>query len=86
MSSNTNSQLREFSGVSDQNPLGWLRHIDHLCHGVGLTDVEAILVASSHMTGQAELWWDSVENKMTSWSTFDQAFHKHFAAFLQERW
>lgn len=80
------SEPKDFHGTSDRNPLSWLRHLDRIRCGLDLKDEEILLVASTHFQGQAELWWDTVEDSIKTWTQFKEAFRKQFADSLQDRW
>lgn len=80
------SEPKDFHGTSDRNPLSWLRHLDRIRRGLELKDEEILLVASTHFQGQAELWWDTVEDEVKTWMQFKEAFRKQFAESLQDRW
>lgn len=79
------SEPQEFNGSTDRNPLSCLRHLDRIRKGLELRDEEILLVACTHFRGQAELWWDSVEDEVQTWSQFKKAFRKQFADSLEDR-
>lgn len=69
-----------FSGKSSKNPLSWLKQINRIRKATNMSDDQALLVASSHFRGQAQRWWDNVEETIDKWSDFEQAFKKQFAS------
>ncbi|KAG2212528.1 hypothetical protein INT45_005658 [Circinella minor] len=81
------SEPKEFSGsTNERNPLSWFRHVDHIRRGLNLGDDEAILVATSHFSGRAELWWDTIESEVKTWDVFTERFKKQFADDLEDLW
>ncbi|KAG2213768.1 hypothetical protein INT45_005202 [Circinella minor] len=59
------SEPKKFTGsMTKRNPLSWFRHVDHIRRGLNLGDEEAILVATSHFSGHAKLWWDTIESEV----------------------
>ncbi|KAG2208562.1 hypothetical protein INT45_003112 [Circinella minor] len=81
------SEPKEFTGsMSERNPLSWFRHVDRIRRGLDLGDEEAILIATSHFSGRAELWWDTIESEMKTWAVFTERFKKQFADDLEDLW
>lgn len=80
------AEPKDFSGVDDKNPLTWLKHLGRIRKGLELKDEEILLVASSHLVGRAALWWDAIEDDVTSWTKFEEKFKKQFAASLEDKW
>lgn len=80
------AEPEEFSAGDKKNPLTWFRRIDRIRRSLGWKDETAILVAASHLRGRAELWWDSVEHRVTDWKKFDFEFKKQFCAEMEDVW
>lgn len=80
------AEPKDFSGIDDKNPLTWLKHLGRIRKGLELKDEEILLVASSHLVGRAALWWDAIEDEVTTWSKFEEKFKKQFAASLEDKW
>lgn len=80
------AEPKDFSGVDDRNPLTWLKHLGRIRKGLELKDEEILLVASSHLIGRAALWWDAMEDEVTTWNKFEEKFKKQLAASLEDKW
>ncbi|KAF7720670.1 hypothetical protein EC973_006605, partial [Apophysomyces ossiformis] len=78
---------KEFMGTSHQNPLSWLKNIGHLRKVVEMSNEEVLFIASSHLHGQVEKWWEVKEDKIKIWNDFEQKFKSQFASpQLKEQW
>ncbi|KAG2213623.1 hypothetical protein INT45_000984, partial [Circinella minor] len=77
-----------FSGTGvGENPMVWLRQIKRLWVRGNLSDAEVLLIAASHLTGQAELWWVPLEETVVTWDMFEEAFKARFISpEHQETW
>ncbi|KAG2215768.1 hypothetical protein INT45_009409 [Circinella minor] len=77
-----------FSGTGvGENPMVWLRQIKRLWLRGNLSDAEVLLIAASHLTGQAELWWVPLEETVVTWDMFEEAFKARFISpEHQETW
>lgn len=69
-----------FTGSGAKNPSTWLKHMGRLRSAIGMTDEQALLVATTHLKEQAELWWESVEDTIQTWEGFEKAFLAQFAS------
>ncbi|KAG2209654.1 hypothetical protein INT45_002784, partial [Circinella minor] len=77
-----------FSGTRvGENPIVWLCQIKRLWLWGNLSDAEVLLIAASHLTGQAELWWVPLEETVVTWDMFEEAFKARFISpEHQETW
>ena len=68
-----------FSGNRvSENPMVWLRQVKRLWLRGNLSDAEVLLVAVSNLKGQAELWWELLEDVVVTWEEFERRFKKRF--------
>lgn len=76
-----------FYGTANENPLTWFRQVDRLRRGAGLSDEEILIVVGSHMRGQAESWWVTIEEDIHTWLQFKQAFwDRYIRRINKELW
>ncbi|KAG2190952.1 hypothetical protein INT47_009224, partial [Mucor saturninus] len=69
-----------FTGTTSIDPVHWLRHLERIRMGAALSDTEIVLVAATHMKGNAARWWAVNEDNITTWDNFKKQFKKQFAS------
>ena len=69
-----------------KNPLSWLRKMERLRHVAKLTDDESIIIASDHLTGTAERWYDVNCQRLLTWGSFVNAFTEKFNGDMENFW
>lgn len=77
-----------FSGsASGVKPLNWIKRLQRLKELAELTDKEMLLIASDHLTGKAENWYEVVASKKCStWLEFVGAFKMKYCEDQDDRW
>jgi hypothetical protein len=75
-----------YHGAARENPVAWCKSLDRLKKGLLLGDAQVSLVASSHLRDAAGLWWDSVEDRVTTWLEFKEQFELNFASETPTGW
>lgn len=70
---------KHFKGDEDENPLRWLKRINRIRKGVPMGDQQCLTMAGSYLTGAAESWWEMVEDRVSTWSQFEEQFRARFA-------
>ena len=65
----------------DIEPQGWIFKINQFFEYHGTPEQDRLTVASFYMEGRALAWyqWMNANGHVTSWSSFLQAMHAHFA-------
>ncbi|EIE86163.1 hypothetical protein G6F46_013171 [Rhizopus delemar] len=63
-----------FYGVKGENPGSWLRSIDRIRKGTKASDEDVLLIVGTLLKGNAGIWWDSIEDFVTTWSDFKTKF------------
>lgn len=76
----------KYHGSMQENPVTWFKSIDRLKKGLLLEDAQVILVASSYLRDAAALWFDSVEDQVTTWTEFKEQFELRFASKTQRHY
>ncbi|KAG1046839.1 hypothetical protein G6F43_010693 [Rhizopus delemar] len=90
------SEPRTFSGEVKKTNNGsedisaaafaWINRLDKLRISAKLNDNDILLVAGDHLVGKAEMWWNVIGCKLSSWSSFVTAFKKYYTADLEDQW
>lgn len=77
-----------FSGTSSGiNPLSWFKQFDRVRRAAIWSDEQALLVVGSYFRGQAQMWWDALEDSIHTWSAFEDAFKaKYIAGQDRDAW
>ncbi|KAG1270173.1 hypothetical protein G6F65_013316 [Rhizopus arrhizus] len=63
-----------FYGVKGENPGSWLRSIDRIRKGTKASDLDILLIVGTLLKGNAGIWWDSIEDYVTTWGEFKTKF------------
>ena len=79
---------KDFSGSSSDSvsPLTWLKKLNRIKDLAALSDREILLIASDHLVGRAEAWFDVTCDSVTTWSAFTTLFKKKYCSGMKNVW
>ncbi|KAG2190953.1 hypothetical protein INT47_005641 [Mucor saturninus] len=78
---------KTFDGSISANPLSWLQTLERIRTASQMNDKEMIMVAASHLEGNAARWWAVHESGITKWVQFEANFKAKFVGcHLEDAW